>query len=173
MFSTPVSLTEVEGDRTVEREAVLYSIKGIFEICRWSRQPKADALMDFCWNFMEYLLTGNQSDQPTSLPYPQSIVNNTALSAEADIIQTVSDYIDGCTTTTGKEYAHFDTFYYNFSMWCFWRGGKKTNKTKFRAIIKGFGCEIRRGYIKGLAMSDNWRKEHSDYYHSITQQNNN
>lgn len=42
-FSTTLKLRVVEGKREVNREMVLYSAKGVYEICRWSRQPKADA----------------------------------------------------------------------------------------------------------------------------------
>ena len=48
-FSTSVILTRVEGDRTVTREITVYSFKGLLEICRYSNQPKADAIMDWLW----------------------------------------------------------------------------------------------------------------------------
>lgn len=52
-FSTTVKLTGVEGGRSVTREMVVYSPKGVYEICRWSRQPKADDFMDFVWDVVE------------------------------------------------------------------------------------------------------------------------
>lgn len=52
-FSTTVKLTGVEGGRNVTREMLVYSPKGVYEICRWSRQPKADDFMDFVWNVVE------------------------------------------------------------------------------------------------------------------------
>lgn len=48
-FSTEVNLTTVEGGRKVTREVVVYNFKGLLEICRYSNQPKADAVMDFLW----------------------------------------------------------------------------------------------------------------------------
>jgi ERCC4-related helicase len=36
----------------------LYSPKGVYEICRWSRQPKADAFMDWVWGVVESIRTG-------------------------------------------------------------------------------------------------------------------
>jgi prophage antirepressor-like protein len=49
-FSTVVKLGTVEGDRTVTRKVIVYSFKGLLEICRYSNQPKADAVMDFLWD---------------------------------------------------------------------------------------------------------------------------
>lgn len=38
------------------REGLLYNIKGVLEICRWSRQPKADAVMDAIWDMAESVM---------------------------------------------------------------------------------------------------------------------
>lgn len=45
-FSTPYKLNGVQ-------DAVLYSQRGVFEICRWSRQAKADQFMDWVWDIIE------------------------------------------------------------------------------------------------------------------------
>lgn len=58
-FSTGIKLMRVEGNRTVERAMICYSLRGVMEICRLSRQPKADAFMDFCWDIMESLMRGD------------------------------------------------------------------------------------------------------------------
>ena len=58
-LSTVVNLTTVEGGITKEREIICYSLRGVMEICRFSRQPKADAFMDFCWDIMESLMRGD------------------------------------------------------------------------------------------------------------------
>lgn len=57
-LSTVVNLTTVEGGIAKEREIICYSLRGVMEICRFSRQPKADAFMDFCWDIMESLMRG-------------------------------------------------------------------------------------------------------------------
>ena len=49
-FSTLTKLIRVEGNREVAREVTVYSFKGLLEICRFSNQPKANAVMDFLWN---------------------------------------------------------------------------------------------------------------------------
>lgn len=58
-LSTVVTLTTVEGGITKEREIICYSLRGVMEICRFSRRPKADAFMDFCWDIMESLMRGD------------------------------------------------------------------------------------------------------------------
>lgn len=57
-FSTVSVLDKVEGGREVQREMVLYSAKGVYEICRWSRQPAADAFFDRVYDILEGLRTG-------------------------------------------------------------------------------------------------------------------
>ena len=57
-FSTSTNLVTVEGNRSVSRDTIIYSSKGIYEICRFSRQPKADAFMDWVWNIIDNLRTG-------------------------------------------------------------------------------------------------------------------
>lgn len=60
-FSTVTRTVTVEGDKSVERERVFYSRKGIMEICRWSRQPVADKFMDWCWDIIDRLLSDQYS----------------------------------------------------------------------------------------------------------------
>lgn len=57
-YSTPFKLTGVEGTRDITRAMTVYSTKGVYEICRWSRQPKADAFMDFVWEVIDNLRLG-------------------------------------------------------------------------------------------------------------------
>lgn len=64
-FSTTVSLGVVEGERVVQRDFVVYSAKGIYEICRWSRQPKADAFFDFVYDVLESLRKGESQIIPS------------------------------------------------------------------------------------------------------------
>lgn len=51
-------VTEV-GNHTQMRQTYVYDLRGVMEICRFSRQPKADAFMDFCWDIMESLMRGD------------------------------------------------------------------------------------------------------------------
>ena len=52
-FSTRVNLTRVEGDRTVTREVIVYNFKGLLEICRYSNQPIANAVIDKLWEIAD------------------------------------------------------------------------------------------------------------------------
>lgn len=50
-----------------KQELVIYSTKGVYEIYRWSRQPKADEFIDFVWNVMEEIRKGKFSIEPIQL----------------------------------------------------------------------------------------------------------
>ena len=52
-FSTVTKMVRVEGGREVTREVIVYNFKGLLEICRYSNQPKADAVMDFLWDIAD------------------------------------------------------------------------------------------------------------------------
>ena len=40
------------------RDVFIYTLRGVMEICRFSRQPNADKFMDFVWDVMESLYYG-------------------------------------------------------------------------------------------------------------------
>ena len=52
-FSSELKLSLLEGTRTVTREVTVYNFKGLLEICRYSNQPKANAVMDFLWEIAD------------------------------------------------------------------------------------------------------------------------
>lgn len=58
-LSSTTKLVVSEKNRTNTREFYMYSLRGVMEICRLSRQPKADAFMNFCWDIMESLMHGD------------------------------------------------------------------------------------------------------------------
>lgn len=49
-FSVVTKLTTTDGK---SYETYLYTTKGIYEICRFSRQPKADKFIDWVWDVVE------------------------------------------------------------------------------------------------------------------------
>jgi prophage antirepressor-like protein len=49
---------QFETPRGGTQTTVIYSPKGIYEICRWSKQPKADQFYDFVYDILENLRTG-------------------------------------------------------------------------------------------------------------------
>ncbi|MBR4632927.1 hypothetical protein IKR55_00410 [bacterium] len=54
-FSTVRKTQTVDGR---ERETFLYSTRGVYEICRWSNQPKANDFYDFVYELLEGLRKG-------------------------------------------------------------------------------------------------------------------
>lgn len=74
-FSTPFKLTRVEGNREVTREVTVYSFKGLLEICRYSNQPKADAVMDWLWEVADEIRrTGSYSVKPEQTALPSGVM---------------------------------------------------------------------------------------------------
>ena len=55
-LSVTVKLTGTDGKMY---NTFVYTLRGVMEICRFSRQPKADKFMDFVWDVMESLYNGN------------------------------------------------------------------------------------------------------------------
>ena len=54
-FSTLTKMVNVEGDRTVTRDVTVYNFKGLLEICRYSQQPRANAVIDWLWEIADEL----------------------------------------------------------------------------------------------------------------------
>lgn len=51
-----------------EQERIYYTERGIMEICRWSKMPKANQFMDWCWDVIErYRNNQGFTDQNTQL----------------------------------------------------------------------------------------------------------
>lgn len=49
--------------KSEEQERVYYTQRGIMELCRWSRQPKADNFMDWAWDIIESYRNNTLSSQ--------------------------------------------------------------------------------------------------------------
>jgi len=52
------SALKLRTDDDTSREVILYNRKGIMEICRWSEQLKADKFIDWVWDVMDSLISG-------------------------------------------------------------------------------------------------------------------
>ena len=85
-LSSPFKLNVevVNGDVTYTqpRDVFVYTLRGVMEICRLSRQPKADKFMDFVWDVTESLYNGNSvlaaPDQQTAvMPETHRAASNT------------------------------------------------------------------------------------------------
>lgn len=57
-LSSTVNLGVEVGNHTQMRQIYVYSLRGVMEICRFSKQPKANAFIDFCWDVMVALMQG-------------------------------------------------------------------------------------------------------------------
>ena len=83
-----LSPTPSDGGTGGEKETVLYTRKGVMEICRWSKQPKADAFMDFVWDIADKLIKGEAKVVPTQEPATQAMEDWTAR------VERISDGLD-------------------------------------------------------------------------------
>ncbi|MFT9056767.1 MAG: BRO family protein [Ethanoligenens sp.] len=70
--------TLVNGHRSY-----LYNVKGIYEVCRWSQQPKADAFMDWAWDTIEKLRKGQAAPQMDTV----EIIQATAAAVVGEIVK--------------------------------------------------------------------------------------
>ena len=66
------------------QEVYIYSARGVFEICRWSRQTKADEFMDWVWDIVDGLRTGKYklTQNNSVIPYDKMIADLDAKVAE-------------------------------------------------------------------------------------------
>lgn len=94
-YSVQVKLTSTDGKAY---DTTLYNRKGVMEVCRHSKQPKADAFMDFCWDTMDGLMSGETKLVTMPQDYPSALraladeaEKNLALAAEKDRLQAELD----------------------------------------------------------------------------------
>ena len=71
--------TQIGGDLTKseEQERVYYTERGIMEICRWSRQPKANLFMDWVWDVIEVYRHNELTPQINITPLTDAITTLT------------------------------------------------------------------------------------------------
>jgi prophage antirepressor-like protein len=81
-FDTPQ--TEVGRNKNLMTERVYYTERGIMEICRWSRQPKANEFMDWVWDIVENY-RHNISSSSQMLAETITNLNNTIIKIQEDI----------------------------------------------------------------------------------------
>lgn len=72
-FSVTLKLRGMTGQ---EYPTMLYTTKGVMEICRWSRQPKADEFMDFTWEVMDRIFKGDTINKNGSVNNQQQELFN-------------------------------------------------------------------------------------------------
>lgn len=108
-LSSTVNLTvEVSnGDSSYlqQRETYVYTLRGAMEICRFSRQPKADKFMDFVWDVMESLYAGRNvlatPDQQTALaPQTMQMLMDSFLKSQTTMAQYINSTSSNMTKLT-------------------------------------------------------------------------
>ncbi|MGQ0422448.1 antA/AntB antirepressor family protein, partial [Bacillus sp. HC-Mk] len=83
-FSVPCKLNGTDGKLY---ETLIYNAKGIYEICRWSKQPKADAFYDWVYELLEALRKG---DIQITKPKPRKKPVNLIFRQEMDMAKTLA-----------------------------------------------------------------------------------
>lgn len=100
-FSGVVKLSTPSG----VQETYVYSAKGVYEICRWSRQPKADTFVDWAWEIIEAIRTGKAGMHGEGMEYAvRQLVKavDTLTSVVVDLKQVISNK-DGLQLPTSLE----------------------------------------------------------------------
>lgn len=71
-------------------ERVYYTQRGIMEICRWSRQPKANNFMDWVWDIIE-AYRNNELNNLSSYSFDSQNISTTQINNQiADMTQSIS-----------------------------------------------------------------------------------
>lgn len=104
-LSTVTKLVTIEGGREVTRDVIVYTLCGAMEICRFSRQPKADKFMDFVWDVMESLYAGRNvlatPDQQTALaPQTMQLMMGSFLKSQTTMAQYINSTSSNITKLT-------------------------------------------------------------------------
>ena len=78
-------VTKLESTDGKEYNTTLYSERGIMEICRWSRQPKANIIMDWVWDIIEKYRHNELQPNLQPLIDSLSILTQTITTMQQDI----------------------------------------------------------------------------------------
>ncbi len=160
-FSTLTKMVKVEGDRTVTRDMRVYNFKGLLEICRYSQQPMANAVIDWLWEVADelrrtgmYILNSEikrLSNEVSELRekidemYPVNVLGAIVLAQKGSVtFQSAAQFL----AQHGFDIGQNRLFKYcrDRKLLCS-RKGKQWNKPTQKAIDKGlFNLEINGGF---------------------------
>lgn len=110
----PLSVTlNLRGTDGKKYDTILYSAKGIYEICRHSDQPKADAFYDFVYEILEGLRLGYfklKAELDSPIWKDTRTLGKEVRRLETDAIKEFTDYavIQG-SKNAQRYYKHFST----------------------------------------------------------------
>lgn len=73
------------------QEVFYYTYRGVYEICRWSRQPKANAFMDWVWDIIEKIRLNhyNNTDTTNREKYLKAVNKTLSLITDQEVLNTV------------------------------------------------------------------------------------
>lgn len=87
-FSTLTKMVNVEGNRSISRDVIVYSFKGILEICRFSNQPKANQVIDILWNVADEIThNGYYMTPKAAVSFANAIQERDALRSQNEALQ--------------------------------------------------------------------------------------
>lgn len=87
-------------------DTYLYSSKGIYEICRWSRQPKADAFMDWVWGIIDNLRTGELTLTKNNVSITPELIDGIISQYIAPLESRIISQIDRRMNTIANSYQY-------------------------------------------------------------------
>jgi uncharacterized tellurite resistance protein B-like protein len=101
-----ITLTQTEGDRVVTRDVEVFSFLQIFQMLRFSKQPKANAFMEFTALTMKQLLTGKAeivfADKKDAEAYTKHVKNILAKCKSFGITKTKASLLIQSAEITGS-----------------------------------------------------------------------
>ena len=96
--------------KSEEQERVYYTERGIMEICRWSRQPKANLFMDWVWDVIEAYRHNELTPQINLQPLADTIKTLTQITTQLQKdIQNLKSTQLTTKTIPIKEYSYWKT----------------------------------------------------------------
>ena len=160
-FSTRVNLNRVERGRTVTRSVTVYNFKGLLEICRYSQQPKANAVIDWLWEIADELrrtgtlaltsqisrLQAENAELKTQIAnmYPLHVLGATVMAQKGSVtFQSAAQFLAQHGIDIGQN--RLFRFCRNKKLLCS-RKGRQYNKPTQKAINKGLlNLEVNNGF---------------------------
>ena len=111
-------VTKLESTDGKEYNTTLYSERGIMEICRWSRQPKANLFMDWVWDIIEKYRHNELQPNLEQLPETLSSITQTLANITNNMVsmqQDISTLKESQTTKKlpEKKYSRWKTNTFN------------------------------------------------------------
>ena len=160
-FSTFTKMVKVEGNRTVTRDMRVYNFKGLLEICRYSNQPTANAVIDVLWDIADeirrtgmYITTQtlrrleervSSMEREMSAMYPLKLLGEIVLARPESItVQSAAQFLRQHGVEIGQNRLY--EYCRKHKLLCS-RRGRQWNHPTQAAVERGlFNLEVRNGF---------------------------